>query len=74
MYCVVHLQFICQPNELHKVRTNLEKFKYDIVEAEEEHIPLQKVSLNEIEYEHISKFVNNVEDLQDVIQVYDNVA
>lgn len=59
---------------MHKVRTNLEKFKYDIVHAEEEHLPLQKVSINDIEYENLEKFINNVEGLQDVIQVYDNVA
>lgn len=59
---------------MHKVRTNLEKFKYDIVHAEEEHLAIQKVSINDVEYEHLAKFINNVEGLQDVIQVYDNVA
>lgn len=57
-----------------KVRTNLEKLKYDIVHAEEEHLPLQKVSLSEMEYEHLAKFINNVQGLSDVIEVYDNIS
>jgi len=44
------------------------------VQAEEEHLPLQQVSLNELEYKHLTKFINNIEELPDVIQVYDNVA
>lgn len=73
--CLIFLlQFICEPNNVHKVRTFLEKLKYDIVQAEEEHLPLQQVSLNELEYKHLTKFINNIEELPDVIQVYDNVA
>lgn len=56
------------------VRINLEKFKYEIIYAEEEHLALQKVSINEVEYEHLAKFVSNVLGLQDVIQVYDNIV
>ncbi|CAH1738745.1 unnamed protein product [Aphis gossypii] len=68
-----HFKFLCEPNDIAKVRTNLEKYKYDIVHAEEEHLPLQKVTLSEIEYEHLAKFINNVQGLQDVVQIYDNV-
>lgn len=56
-----------------KVRTNLEKYNYDIVHAEEEHLALQKVTLSDIEYEHLAKFISNVQGLPDVIQVYDNL-
>lgn len=72
-YFIFDLQFICDPNIINKVRTNLEKFKYDIIHAEEEHLANQKVSLNESEYELITKFINQVETLQDVIHVYDNI-
>lgn len=58
---------------MHKVRTNLEKFNYDIAHAEEEHVPLQKVTLNEMEYEFLAKFINNVLGLQDIVEVYDNI-
>jgi len=68
------LQFLCEPNNITKVQKNLEKFKYDIVHAEEEHIAVQKVSINELEFAHLSKFINNVQGLQDVIQIYDNIA
>ncbi|XP_022174774.1 translational activator of cytochrome c oxidase 1-like [Myzus persicae] len=68
-----YFKFLCEPNDMPKVRTNLEKYKYDIVHAEEEHLALQKVSLSDIEYEHLAKFINNVQGLPDVIQVYDNV-
>jgi len=73
MIHLFYLQFLCEPNDIAKVRTNLEKYKYDIVHAEEEHLPLQKVTLSEIEYEHLTKFINNVQGLQDVVQIYDNV-
>lgn len=69
-----NLQFLCEPNEVAKVRTNLEKFNYDIIQAEEEHIAIQKVILSKSEYEHITKFIDNVYGLQDIIQVYDNIA
>jgi len=69
-----YFKFLCGSNDLHKVRKNLEQFKYDIVYAEEEHIAIQKVSLNEIEFAQLSKFINNVQGLQDFVQVYDNVA
>lgn len=59
---------------MNKVRTNLEKYNYDIVHAEEEHIALQKVSLSDSEFEHVSKFINNILNLQDIINVYDNIA
>jgi transcriptional/translational regulatory protein YebC/TACO1 len=72
-YFIFDLQFVCDPNIINKVQTNLEKFKYDVIHAEEEHLAIQKVSLNELEYEHITKFINQVEALQDVIHVYDNL-
>lgn len=59
---------------MNKVRTNLEKYNYDIIHAEEEHIALQKVSLSDSEFEHVSKFINNILNLQDIINVYDNIA
>lgn len=68
------LQFICQPSDMPKVRTNLDKFNYDIVHAEEEHIALQRVTLSELEFDHICKFINNVQGLQDIVHVYDNIA
>lgn len=55
------------------MRTNLEKYNYDIVHAEEEHLAQHKVSLNEIEYEHISKFISQVQGLPDFMQIYDNI-
>lgn len=72
--CNFFLQFTCEPHDIHKVRTNLEKLKYDIVHAEEEHLPLQKVTLSELEYEHIDKFIKTVQGLPDVIEIYDNIA
>lgn len=68
------MQFTCEPNEVHKVRSNLEKLKYDIVHAEEERLPLQKVTLSELENEHIDKFIKSVQGLPDVIEIYDNIA
>ncbi|VVC38499.1 YebC-like,Integrase, N-terminal zinc-binding domain-like,Transcriptional regulator TACO1- [Cinara cedri] len=69
-----HYKFICEPNNMNKVRKNLEKFNYDIVQAEEEHVALKKVSLSETEYEYIVKFINNVRGIPDTIEVYDNIA
>jgi len=48
--------------------------KYDIVHAEEERLPLQKVTLSELENEHIDKFIKSVQGLPDVIEIYDNIA
>jgi len=56
-----------------KVRTNLEKYIYEIVHTEEEHLALQKITLSDIEYENLAKFTNNIQELPDVIQVYDNL-
>lgn len=67
------MQFICEPNNLYKIRSNLEKLKYDIVHVEEEHIPLQYVSLTELEYKSINTFINHVQGLSDVIEIYDNI-
>jgi len=71
---IFNLQFLCEPNSMYKIQKNLEKFNYVIVCAEEEHIALQKVSLNELEFAHLTKFINNVQGLQDVIEIYDNIA
>lgn len=59
---------------MNKVQKNLEQFNYDIVYAEEEHIATQKVSINEKEFAHLFKFINNVKGLQDFVQIYDNIA
>lgn len=53
---------------------NLEKFNYEIMQAEEEHLPIKKVSLSEIEYENITKFIRSVQGIPDIIEVYDNIA
>lgn len=44
------------------------------MQAEEEHLALNKVSLSEIEYEQVVKFINNVKVMPDIIEVYDNIA
>ncbi|XP_050423771.1 probable transcriptional regulatory protein Cthe_2075 [Adelges cooleyi] len=69
-----YFKFVCDPNNINKIRSNLEKYNYEILHAEEDHIPLKRVELSEIEYNHLNKFISNVENLPDVHQVYSNLA
>lgn len=67
------LQFMCIPNNIDKVRVYLEKLKYDIERAEEEYLPLYTVILSDWQRKHMTKCINNIKELTDVIQVYDNM-
>lgn len=66
-------QFICEYSQLHKVKKNLEEKKYTIEDFKLTYIPKMMVSLSDDEMEFMSKIVQKLEELPEIVEVYDNV-
>lgn len=66
-------QFICEYSQLHKVKKNLEEKKYTVEDFKLTYIPKMMVSLSDDEMELMSKIVQKLEELPEVVEVYDNV-
>lgn len=71
MVCL--FQFICEYSQLHKVKKNLEEKKYTVEDFKLTYIPKMMVSLSDDEMEFMSKIVQKLEELPEVVEVYDNV-
>lgn len=71
MLCL--FQFICEYSQLHKVKKNLEEKKYTVEDFKLTYIPKMMVSLSDDEMEFMSKIVQKLEELPEVVEVYDNV-
>lgn len=73
-FVIIWFQFYSDPLHLEKVKKNLESFNYKIIEAENHFLPNSQVSLSDSELEAVEKLCNKLEELPDVIKLYDNVA
>jgi len=61
------------PENLQKVRENLEKAQAKIENAELSYIPLQKISLSEKDQESYEKLLEILDDNDDVQEIFDNL-
>lgn len=67
------LQFICDPKDLHSVQQNLENLHQDIVVANHQYIPHTFCKLTESQKDILSDLLRTVEDLEFVLNTYNNV-
>lgn len=70
----VIFQFTCSAMEVFKIRTKLEDLSYKIIEAEVLYIPEQYVSLSDEEMERVSKLYNRLEQMEEVVHIYNNIS
>jgi len=68
------LQFKCDPKLLKKIKHLLEDRQYCILSAEEDYIPQTVIELNESDLEAVSFIREKVLSLEDVSNIYDNLA
>jgi YebC/PmpR family DNA-binding regulatory protein len=69
-----NLIIITQPTQLHKILTGLEKNTKSINEAKLVYNPTQTVTLNDTDKETYQALYNVIEELDDVTEIFDNVA
>ncbi|XP_014235307.1 translational activator of cytochrome c oxidase 1-like [Trichogramma pretiosum] len=68
------LEFTCDAMELMKVRNKLEGLNYKVIQADVDYIPETYVELNDNEMEAVSKLYERLNNLEEVIKVYNNIA
>lgn len=68
------MQFICETRYLKSVQTVLEKLNYVITSASIEYIPTVCVNVEDDELEKLSVLFDRLENCEDVVKVYDNIA
>lgn len=73
VYYVCTFQFTCDFSHLHKVKKNLEEMKYTIEDFKITYIPKMMVSLDDDEMELMSKIIQRLEEVPEVVVVYDNI-
>mgnify|MGYP001437393712 CR=1 FL=1 len=74
--CISHEDFHeiqCTMNEIYNVKKNLEKVIANFISTEIEWIPLNNVNINKDNKDDIIQFLENLEDDDDVQNVYSNV-
>ena len=69
----VFLQFISDPKELHTVKKNLQQLDLLVSEARLEYIPNMFIQLTEEQLQVASQMFERLEELDEVIRVYDNI-
>ncbi|KAM3592363.1 uncharacterized protein V6R79_017222 [Siganus canaliculatus] len=67
------LQFICDMNDVRKVRASLEELGEQIVSAGLEFVPRTRVSLNQDQLDDASTLIEALSDCPDVVRVWDNI-
>lgn len=67
------LQFICDMNDVRKVRASLEELGVQIVSAGLEFVPRTRVSLNQDQLDAASTLIEALSDCPDVVRVWDNI-
>ncbi|XP_013786906.1 uncharacterized protein LOC106470872 [Limulus polyphemus] len=70
---VPNLQFISSPAEFPKVKKYLEQAKYPIEETGLEFLPHVRVALSEEHMQLTGQLINLLEDIPDVVKVFDNI-
>ena len=67
-----YYQITTSPENFSQVRENLEKNNLEFVEAEVQMVPTTYVPLDETATKKMEKLIENLEELDDVIEVYHN--
>ena len=67
------LQFFSDPKELHNVKKNLQQLDLLVSEARLEYVPTMFTKLTEEQLQLASQMFDRLEELDDVIRVYDNI-
>lgn len=66
-------QFICGPFHIKKVSDKLKEIGYEIQDADEHYLPDSTVSLDDSTLEDLSKALDKINALPEVIKAYDNI-
>uniref|UniRef100_A0A6A7FWJ6 Transcriptional regulatory protein FMG_0893 n=2 Tax=Hirondellea gigas TaxID=1518452 RepID=A0A6A7FWJ6_9CRUS len=69
-----NIQFLCDPKELHSVKTRLQEFGYDIESSELEFLPRSPIELDENGMQALAAIIERIEDIEDVLKVYPNIV
>ncbi|CAH1406137.1 unnamed protein product [Nezara viridula] len=67
-------KFICEQNVLNIVSSKLQVLKYNVKSADFNFIPTTKVELSDKDMEIISKLMDKLIELPDVVSLYDNIV
>ncbi|XP_076327124.1 putative transcriptional regulatory protein Pmob_0807 [Tachypleus tridentatus] len=70
---IPNLQFISSPAEFPKVKKYLEQAKYPIEETGLEFLPHARVPLSEEHMQLTGQLINLLEDIPDVVKIFDNI-
>ena len=73
IFHIVSLQFVSDPRQLHAVKKNLQGLDLLVSEARLEYLPTIFVKLSEPQMQLASQLFERIEELDDVIRVYDNI-
>jgi len=68
------LQFLCDARNFSQVQKSLEKLNYKISSASLEYIPNLRVPLNDSDLELCSGFFDKLDNMEDVVKLYDNIG
>lgn len=68
------LKFYSDPQSFYIVQKRLEKLNYNIINAELDYVPNTLVSLNDTDLDMCSNFCEKLENMDEVVKVYDNIA
>lgn len=68
------LEFTCTKDSFEKTQTILEKLGYKILNSSVEYMPFSEVSLSEAELVVYKKLVGKLEEMPDVVRLFDNVT
>ncbi|XP_014291906.1 translational activator of cytochrome c oxidase 1 [Halyomorpha halys] len=67
-------KFICEQNMLNIVNSKLQVLKYNVKSADFSFIPSTKVELSDKDMDTLSRLIEKLEELPDVVCLYDNIA
>lgn len=68
------LQFTSDSHGFMKVQKNLEQLQYNVVEASLDYIPVRQTPLSDDDIETCSKFFDKLNNMDDVVGIYNNIA
>jgi len=70
------LQFKCDPKFVNKIKTSLEshQYQYHVISAEESYIPKTIIELDDSDMEAVSNIHKAVSSIEDISDIYDNLA
>ncbi|CAG0888901.1 unnamed protein product [Darwinula stevensoni] len=68
------VQFVCSPQDLQKVKCNLEGRGYTILSADASFLPVSPVTISENHLKHVDKMCERLEERDDVLQIHSNLV